>query len=132
MVKMTNEMVGAIGYAELNTAKSGGVAIGLVQNASGTFVEASPESAAAACPPNLKGDFRVSLSNTPGEDVYPITGFSWMFVTAESMSASRSQALRGFLKFVYTDGQSMLVARGHMPLPSRMVASVISTLQLQD
>jgi phosphate transport system substrate-binding protein len=130
IVKMTSEMVGAIGYAELNVAKSGGVAIGLVQNASGSFVEASPESAAAACPQNLKGDFRVSLTNTPGENVYPITGFSWMFVTAESMSAARSQALRGFLKFVYTDGQSMLAARGHMPLPPRMVTSVINTLQL--
>jgi len=130
MVKMVNEMVGAIGYAELNVAKTGGVAMGLVQNASGSFVEASPESAAAACPPNLKGDFRVSLTNTPGENVYPITGFSWMFVTAESMSAPRSQALRGFLKFMYTEGQTMLVARGHMPLPPRMVASVITTLQL--
>ena len=130
IVKMTNEMVGSIGYAELNVAKSGGVAIGLVQNSSGSFVEASPESAAAACPPNLKGDFRVSLTNTPGENVYPITGFSWMFVTAESMSAPRSKELRGFLKFVYTEGQTMLVARGHMPLPSRMVASVINTLQL--
>lgn len=132
MVKMVNDTAGAIGYAELNTAKSGGAAIGLVQNASGSFVEASPESAAAACPQNLKGDFRVSLSNTPGESVYPITGFSWMFVTAEGVSASRSQALHGFLKFVYTDGQSMLAARGHMPLPPRIVASVMSTLQLQD
>jgi phosphate transport system substrate-binding protein len=122
---------GGIGYAELNVAKGGAVSMGLVQNASGAFVEASPESAAAACPQNPKGDFRVSLTNMPGEHVYPITGFSWMFVTAESMSASRSQALRGFLKYVFTDGQSMLAARGHLPLPQRMVASVIDTLQLQ-
>jgi len=132
LVKMVSDTPGAIGYAELNVAKAGAVSMGLVQNSSGVFVEASPESAAAACPQNPKGDFRVSLTNMPGEHVYPITGFSWMFVTAESMSASRSQALRGFLKFVFTDGQSMLAARGHLPLPPRIVASVIDTLQLHD
>jgi phosphate transport system substrate-binding protein len=130
LVKMVSDTPGAIGYAELNVAKGGAVSMGLVQNASGAFVEASPESAAAACPQDPKGDFRVSLTNMPGEHVYPITGFSWMFVTAESMSAPRSQALRGFLKFVFTDGQSMLAPRGHLPLPPRMVASVLSTLQL--
>ena len=130
LVKMVSDTAGAIGYAELNTAKKGTASIGMVQNASGMFVEASPESAAAACPKNPKGDLRSSLTNMPGENVYPITGFSWMFVSAEAMSSSRGQALRGFLKFVFTDGQAMLADRGHLPLPSRIVASVQNTLKL--
>jgi len=130
LVKMVGDTAGAIGYAELNTAKKGTAGIGLVQNASGTFVEASPESAAAACPKNPKGDLRASLTNMPGENVYPITGFSWMFVSGEAMSSSRGQALRSFLKFVFTDGQAMLADRGHLPLPPRIIASVQSTLKL--
>ena len=130
MVKMVSDTGGAIGYAELNTAKKGTAGIGLVQNASGVFVEASPESTAAACPKNPKGDLRASLTNMPGENVYPITGFSWMFVSADAMSSSRAEALRGFLKFVFTDGQTMLADRGHLPLPPRIVASVQSTLKL--
>ena len=130
LVKMVSDTAGSIGYAELNTAKNGTAAIGLVQNASGIVVEASPESAAAACPKNPRGDLRASLTNSPGENVYPITGFSWMFVSAQSMSSSRAQALRGFLKFVFTDGQAMLADRGHLPLPPGIVASVQSTLQL--
>jgi phosphate transport system substrate-binding protein len=129
-VKMVSDTPGAIGYAELNTAKKGTAGIGLVQNASGMFVEATPESTAAACPKNPKGDLRASLTNMPGENVYPITGFSWMFVSAEAMSSSRGQALRGFLKFVFTDGQAMLAERGHLPLPPRIIASVQSTLKL--
>jgi phosphate transport system substrate-binding protein len=130
LVKIVSETSGTIGYAELNTAKKGTASIGLVQNASGMFVEASPESAAAACPRNPKGDLRASLTNMPGENVYPITGFSWMFVSAEAMSSSRAEALRGFLKFVFTDGQAMLSDRGHLPLPPRIVASVQTTLKL--
>jgi phosphate transport system substrate-binding protein len=130
MVKMVSDTGGTIGYAELNTAKKGTAGIGLVQNASGMFVDASPESTAAACPKNPKGDLRASLTNMPGENVYPITGFSWMFVSADAMSSSRAEALRGFLKFVFTDGQSMLADRGHLPLPPRIIASVQTTLKL--
>jgi|SRR5215472_679349 len=130
LVKMVSDTSGAIGYAELNTAQKGTAGIGLVQNASGAFVEASPESAAAACPKNPKGDLRASLTNMPGENVYPITGFSWMFVSAEAMTSSRAQALRGFLKFLFTDGQALLADRGHLPLPSRIIASVQTTLKL--
>lgn len=132
MVKQVSETPGAIGYAELNVAKAGSVGVGLVQNSSGAFVEASPESAAAACPPSLKGDMRMSLTNRPGANVYPITGFSYMFVPAEGVSSSRSEALRGFLKFVFTDGQSMIAAHGHLPLPPRIAASVLSTLNLDN
>jgi ABC-type phosphate transport system substrate-binding protein len=54
-----------------------------------------------------------------------------MFVSSEAMSSSRGQALRGFLKFVFSDGQAMLADRGHLPLPPRIVASVQNTLKLK-
>jgi ABC-type phosphate transport system substrate-binding protein len=53
-----------------------------------------------------------------------------MFVSGEAMSSSRGQALRSFLKFVFTDGQAMLADRGHLPLPPRIIASVQGTLKL--
>jgi phosphate transport system substrate-binding protein len=130
LVKQVNQTPGAIGYAELNVAKAGGAAVGLVQNASGEFVEATPESAAAACPAIVKGDFRISLTNRPGKNVYPITGFSWMFVPTEGVSQARTDALRSFLKFIFTDGQAMTEAHGHLPLPPEVVASVLSTMEL--
>ena len=132
IVKQVAETAGAIGYAELNTAKSGPVGIGLVQNANGAFIEASPETAAAACPPSLKEDMRMSLTNRPGDLVYPITGFSYMFVPVDAPSGDRSKALRSFLKFVFTDGQSMIASRGHLPLPPRIVSSVLTTLHLEN
>jgi phosphate transport system substrate-binding protein len=132
MIKQVADTPGAIGYAELNVAKSGPVGIGLVQNANGAFIDASPEAAAAACPPSLKGDMRMSLVNRPGADVYPITGFSYMFVPTEAPSGERSQALRGFLKFIFTDGQTMIASRGHLPLPPRIVSSVLATLHLES
>ncbi len=132
LVRQVKETSGAIGYAELNVAKTGGASIGQVQNLSGAFVTATPEGAAAACPRNLKHKFNVSLTNMPGENAYPITGFTWMFVPAKGASAARSKALNGFLKFIFTDGQAMITAHGHLPLPQQMTSSVLSTLDSRD
>jgi phosphate transport system substrate-binding protein len=132
MVRQVKEVPGAIGYAELNVAKDGGVSIGQVQNLSGAFVTATPEGAAAACPRNLRRKFDVSLTNMPGENVYPITGFTWMFVPAKGASAARSKALNGFLKFIFTDGQSVIAIHGHMPLPQQITSSVLETLNSRD
>jgi hypothetical protein len=54
-----------------------------------------------------------------------------MFVPADALSNDRSEALRGFLKFVFTDGQAMIGSRGHLPLPPRIVSSVLATLHLE-
>jgi phosphate transport system substrate-binding protein len=132
MVQQVRKLPGAIGYAELNVAKAGSVAIGEVQNSSGAFVSATPQSAIAACPRSLKNNFRLSLTNRPGENAYPMTGFTWMFVPAKGASAARSKALTGFLKFIFTDGQAMIADHGHVALPPEIVSSVLNTLKLRE
>src|SRR3954470_24179095 len=65
---------GAIGYVELIYALQTKTAYGTVQNASGKFVKASVESvtaAAAAAAKAMPADFRVSITNAPGDGVYP-------------------------------------------------------------
>ncbi|HWX53073.1 MAG TPA: phosphate ABC transporter substrate-binding protein PstS [Verrucomicrobiae bacterium] len=128
LVRQVKATEGAIGYAELNTAQAGGVSIGQVQNLSGAFLTATPEGAAAACPRNLSRDFRVSLTNMPGANAYPITGLTWMFVPAEGATPTRAQALNSFVKFIFTDGQPMIEAQGHIPLPSQVVSAILERL----
>ena len=128
LVRTVKATAGAIGYAELNTAQAGGASIGQVQNSSGAFLTASAEGAAAACPRTLKNDFRVSLTNMPGANAYPITGLTWMFVPTEGATPGRQKALNDFVKFIFSDGQSMISAQGHIPLPSQMVSTVLQSL----
>src|SRR5205807_3724655 len=132
MVQQVRKLPGAIGYAELNVAKAGAVAIGHVQNSSGAFVAATPASATAACPRSLKPDFRISLTNRPGENAYPITGFTWMFVPAKAASPTRSKALNGFIKYIFTDGQAIIADHGHVALPPQIVSSLLNSLKLPE
>jgi len=132
MVQQVRKLPGAIGYAELNVAKAGSVAIGQVQNSSGAFVSATPQSAMAACPRNLKNDLRISLTNRPGENVYPMTGFTWILVPVKGASPARSKALNRFLQFIFTDGQAMIADHGHVALPPQIVSSVLNILKLRE
>jgi phosphate transport system substrate-binding protein len=128
MVRQVKAAAGAIGYAELNTAQAGGVSLGQVQNLSGAFLTATPEGAAAASPRTLKNDFRVSLTNMPGANAYPITGLTLMYVPTEGATPGRTKALHDFVKFIYSEGQPMVAAQGHVPLPAQVVSLVLEHL----
>ena len=68
------QMQGAIGYVELIYAVQNKIPYGSVKNAAGNFVKASLESvtSAAGSMKAMPADFRVSITNAPGKDAYPI------------------------------------------------------------
>src|SRR6185295_16453545 len=78
---LVKQTPGAIGYVELVYAIQNKIAYGDVQNAAGHFVRASVQSvtaAAAEAAKQMPADFRVSITNAPGAEAYPISSFTWM------------------------------------------------------
>ena len=68
---------------ELIYAAKNKMAYGSVKNAAGAFVTASTESvseAAAGAAKAMPADFRVSITNAPGKNAYPISSFTWLLV----------------------------------------------------
>jgi phosphate transport system substrate-binding protein len=123
MVKQTE---GSIGYVELIYAVSNKMPYGSVQNAAGTFIKASLESvtAAAASVKDMPSDFRVSITNAPGKDAYPISSFTWLLVPAEWSDAGKEKAFVDFLTWMVDTGQSMTSALQYAPLPKNVAAKV--------
>src|SRR5258706_10922144 len=71
---------GAIGYAELRCGEKSTLPIARIRNAAGEFVKPSTKSirdAALAMESKMTDDFRVSLTNAPGKESYPIVSFTW-------------------------------------------------------
>jgi len=65
---------GAIGYTELNLAAGSAVRIASIRNAAGEFVKPSANSIAAAATASgskMSNDFRISLTNAPGQRKLP-------------------------------------------------------------
>lgn len=126
MVAKVKGTAGALGYVEMGFAlKDEGVHAGSVQNASGEFVSATPESILAACramEKTMPADLRVSLANAPGKDSYPITSLTWLYVPVSGLKPERATALANFLAWVLGSGQSMAAEHGYAPLPGPLLS----------
>jgi len=123
---MIRQMPGAIGYIELIYAVQNKIPYGVVKNAAGSFVKASLDSvtAAAASVKSMPADFRVSITNAPGKDAYPISSFTWLLIPAQSKDAAKGKILADFLNWMVGDGQKMTAELTYAPLPESVAAKV--------
>jgi phosphate transport system substrate-binding protein len=80
--------------------------------------------AAAASAPKMPDDFRVSITNAPGKDAYPISSFTWLLIPSQSKDPAKGKILSDFLNWMVTDGQTMTAALSYAPLPQNVVAKV--------
>jgi phosphate transport system substrate-binding protein len=117
---------GSLGYVELIYAVSNKMPYGSVQNPAGSFVKASLDSvtAAAASVKDMPEDFRVSITNAPGKNAYPISSFTWLLVPAEWKDASKEKAFVDFLNWMVDKGQTMTAPLQYAPLPKNVAAKV--------
>jgi len=117
------QLQGSIGYVELIYAVQNNIPFGSVRNAAGVFLKASLEgvTAAAASAPKMPADFRVSITNAPGKDAYPISSFTWLLIPQQSKDAAKGKILADFLNWMVTDGQKMTNALSYAPLPDAVV-----------
>ena len=117
------QLQGSIGYVELIYAVQNNISYGSVKNAAGNFVKASLDgvTAAAASAPKMPADFRVSITNAPGKDAYPISSFTWLLIPEQSKDAAKGKILADFLNWMVTDGQKMASALSYAPLPDSVV-----------
>lgn len=120
------QMQGALGYVELIYAVQNNIPYGVVRNAAGVYVKASLDSvtAAAGSVKSMPADFRVSITNAPGKDAYPISSFTWLLIPAQAKSPDKGKILLDFLNWMLDDGQRMTAALTYAPLPQNVAEKV--------
>jgi phosphate transport system substrate-binding protein len=120
------QLAGAIGYVELIYAVQNNITYGSVRNSTGAFVKASLEgvTAAAASAPKMPADFRVSITDAPGKDAYPISSFTWLLIPQQSKDAAKGKILADFVNWMLMDGEKMASALSYAPLPDNVAQKV--------
>ncbi len=116
---------GSIGYVELIFAIQNKIDFGLMQNMSGKFLKASLEgvtAAAAGAAHAMPPDFRVSITNAPGPDSYPISSFTWLLVYQNQKDKVKGKVITDFMHWMLNDGQKYCKDLGYAPLPKEVVA----------
>jgi phosphate transport system substrate-binding protein len=115
----------SIGYVELIYALQNKMGYGSVKNAAGKFVRAdiaSVTAAAAGAAKNMPADFRVSITNAPGPNAYPISTFTWLLVPSTVSDSAKREEIKKFLSWMLTKGQTYAESLGYAPLPKPVVA----------
>jgi phosphate transport system substrate-binding protein len=113
---------GAIGYVELIYAIQNKLGYGTVQNAKGTFVEATLDSVTkAADGVTLPADLRVSITNSENPDAYPISTFTWTLAYTEIPNKAKAIAIARYFWWSTHEGQAFAKDLGYAPLPATVV-----------
>jgi phosphate transport system substrate-binding protein len=114
----------SIGYVELIYAAQNKLPYGAVRNAAGEFVKADlagVSAAAAAASKTMPEDFRVSITNAPGQGVYPISSFTWLLIPQKFSDAAKRDAMKGFMTWMLGDGQNYAENLSYAKLPKEVV-----------
>jgi phosphate transport system substrate-binding protein len=125
VVQMVGRTPYSIGYSELTYAVRNRLFYGSVANRSGIFIKAnltSVTAAAAGVAEKMPEDFRISITDAPGQDAYPISSFTWMLVPSVIGDSAKRTALIGFLQWGLTQGQDYLEPLSYARLPGAVIA----------
>ncbi len=115
----------SIGYVELIYAIQNHLPYGRVENSSGKFIKAdlaTVSAAAAGAAAQMQKDVRVSITNAPGATAYPICSFTYLLIPAKIPDAGKREIIKGFLRWMMTDGQKYTEALAYAQLPKPVVA----------
>ena len=116
------QLPGSVGYIELIYALQNKIPFGSMQNSSHNFIKASLESTtAAAVGVKMPDDFRVSITNPPGKNAYPIASFTWLLIPTNPADANKGKILKDYLFWMLDKGQTMTEALSYAPLPKDVV-----------
>jgi len=117
------QLPGSIGYVELIYAMQNHISFGEVKNPAGNWVKGSIAGVteAAASVKQMPADYRVSITNAPGAQAYPISSFTWLLVPIHPQDAAKGRVLKDFLNWMLNSGENEVSSLYYAPLPKAVV-----------
>jgi phosphate transport system substrate-binding protein len=125
VTQQVKQTEGSLGYVELVYATQNNLPYASLKNAAGKFVDPTLKAVtAAAASANLgpETDFRVSITNAPGDEAYPISSFTWLLVHKTPPDTAKAHKLKGFLNWMLQpEAQRMAADLSYAPLPVALI-----------
>lgn len=128
---LVKETPGGIGYVELIYAVQNKLPYGRVQNAAGVYVKgdlAGVTAAAASYATSMPDDFRISITNAPGEAAYPIASFTYLLIPMNIVDANKKDIIKNFLLWMLNEGQDSVEALSYARLPKEVIAKELKQI----
>lgn len=113
---------GAIGYIELTYAQQNKLPVAHIKNKAGNYVEGTAAGTTAAIDAfsaQLAKDPRIPIVDPPATaaNAYPISGLTFLIVPKDGSDKAEREALKKFILYVISEGQTTAEKWGYAPLP---------------
>jgi phosphate transport system substrate-binding protein len=127
---LVRQLPGAIGYVELIYALQNHIDFGSIKNAAGNWVKGSIDGVteAAASVKSMPADYRVSITNAPGANAYPISSFTYLLIPTHPSDAAKEKVLKDMLSWILKSGEGEVSALSYAPLPQELAGKVLNTV----
>jgi phosphate transport system substrate-binding protein len=127
---LVRQLPGAVGYVELIYALQNHIPFGAIKNAAGNWVKGSiagvTESAASV--KDMPADFRVSITNAPGANAYPISSFTYLLIPTHPTDMAKEKVLKDMLSWIIKSGESEASALSYAPLPESVASKALTAV----
>jgi phosphate transport system substrate-binding protein len=127
---LVRQLPGAIGYVELIYALQNHINFGSIKNAAGNWVKGSIDGVteAAASVKSMPADYRISITNAPGANAYPISSFTYLLIPTHPSDAAKEKVLKDMLSWILKSGESEVSGLSYAPLPQDLAGKVLNTV----
>lgn len=126
---------GAIGYVGYEFAKRLDLPMASLENKAGNFVKPDPSTGQTALVDTLSEmpeNLRFFIPDPKGADSYPIVTYTWLLLYGKYDSELKRAAVKDFVTWGLTEGQSFSDDLGFIPLPREVVSlgtKAVETIQ---
>jgi len=127
---LVRQLPGAIGYVELIYALQNKISFGEIKNAAGNWERASIEGVteAGANVKSIPADYRVSITNAPGANAYPISSFTYLLIPVHCPDQAKGKVLKDLLSWIINSGEGQVETLSYAPLPKALADKVLKTV----
>ena len=122
---------GSIGYVELIYALQNKISYRRgARTRLATWVTATIDGVteAAASVKQMPADYRVSITNAPGKDAYPISSFTYLLIPTHPADAAKEKVIKDLLSWIVKSGEAEASSLSYAPLPSALQEKVLKTV----
>lgn len=126
---LIRQVPGTIGYIELIYALQNNIKFGSIRNSDGKWIKASIEGVtAAAATAKIPPDYRVSITNAPGPDAYPVSSFTYLLIPTSPTDMNKEKIIKDLLSWCVKSGESQVETLSYAPLPQNLADKVLQTI----
>jgi phosphate transport system substrate-binding protein len=76
----------------------------------------------------MPDDYRISITNAPGANAYPISSFTWLLIPIHSADPAKGRVIKDLLSWIVKTGENEVSSLSYAPLPASLVQKELKTI----